>query len=53
MKMILGKIKLIVDETIKEKNIKFKEFGQPVRLALTGTKYAPSINEIINSLGIE
>ena len=49
----LGKIKSIIDETINEKNIKFKEFGQPVRLALTGTKYAPSINEIINSLGIE
>ncbi len=35
-----------------EKNIKFKEFGQPIRLALTGTKFAPSINEIIKSLGV-
>ena len=49
----LEKVKLSIEKTINEKNIKFKEFGQPIRLALTGTKYAPSINEIINSLGIE
>ena len=48
----IEKIKLIVDKTILEKNIKFKEFGQPIRLALTGTKFAPSINEIIKSLGV-
>ena len=48
----IEKIKLIMDEIILEKNIKFKEFGQPIRLALTGTKFAPSINEIIKSLGV-
>ena len=48
----IEKIKLIIDEIILEKNIKFKEFGQPIRLALTGTKFAPSINEIIKSLGV-
>jgi len=48
----IEEIKLIIDKTILEKNIKFKEFGQPIRLALTGTKFAPSINEIIKSLGV-
>ena len=48
----IEEIKLIIDQTIHEKNIKFKEFGQPIRLALTGTKFAPSINEIIKSLGV-
>ena len=48
----IEKIKLIIDQIILEKNIKFKEFGQPIRLALTGTKFAPSINEIIKSLGV-
>ena len=36
-----------------KKKIKFKDFGQPLRLILTGTKFAPSINEIIACLGIE
>jgi glutamyl-tRNA synthetase len=48
----IERIKLIIDEIILEKNIKFKEFGQPIRLALTGTKFAPSINDIIKSLGV-
>ena len=48
----IEEIKLIIDQIILEKNLKFKEFGQPIRLALTGTKFAPSINEIIKSLGV-
>ncbi len=47
------KIKTIIEDILNEKKIKFKDFGQPVRIVLTGTKFAPSINEIIVSLGIE
>jgi len=47
------KIKTIIDEVILEKKIKFKDFGQPIRIVLTGTKFAPSITDIIQSLGID
>jgi glutamyl-tRNA synthetase len=47
------RIKTIIEDILNEKKIKFKDFGQPVRIVLTGTKFAPSINEIIVSLGIE
>ncbi len=46
------KIKQVIEVIIDEKKIKYKDFGQPLRLILTGTKFAPSINEIIVCLGI-
>ena len=48
----LEQIKKVIEVIINEKKIKFKDFGQPLRLILTGTKFAPSINEIIACLGI-
>ena len=47
------KIKAIIDEIIVEEKIRFKDFGQPIRIVLTGTKFAPSITDIIQSLGID
>ena len=47
------KIKAIIDEVILAEKIKFKDFGQPIRIVLTGTKFAPSITDIIQSLGID
>ena len=44
--------KEIINDIINKNKIKFKEFGQPIRLVLTGSKFAPSINDIIQSLGI-
>ena len=44
--------KEIINNIINKNKIKFKDFGQPIRLVLTGSKFAPSINDIIQSLGI-
>ena len=44
--------KLIINQIIEENKIKFKEFGQPIRIILTGSKFAPSINDICRCLGI-
>ena len=44
--------KEIINDIINKNKIKFKDFGQPIRLVLTGSKFAPSINDIIQSLGI-
>ena len=44
--------KEIINNIIDKNKIKFKDFGQPIRLVLTGSKFAPSINDIIQSLGI-
>ena len=44
--------KEIINNIINKNKIKFKDFGQPIRLILTGSKFAPSINDIIQSLGI-
>lgn len=49
----ISKIKPLIERLIKEKNIKFKDFGQPLRIILTGSKFAPSINDIIQCLGIK
>ena len=49
----IDKIKPLIDNMLKEKNIKFKDFGQPTRIVLTGSKFAPSINDIIGCLGIK
>ena len=45
--------KEIINDIINKNKIKFKDFGQPIRLVLTGSKFAPSINDIIQSLGID
>ena len=46
------KIMEISEEVLKKNNIKFKEFGAPLRMILTGSSKAPSIKEIVEILGI-
>ena len=41
----------IVNELIKSNNTNFKGIGQPLRIALTGSKFGPGIYDIIISLG--
>ena len=41
----------VVNELIKSNNTNFKGVGQPLRIALTGSKYGPGIYDIIISLG--
>ena len=41
----------IVQELIKLNNTNFKGVGQPLRIALTGSKFGPGIYDIIVSLG--
>ena len=41
----------IVQELIKTNNTNFKGVGQPLRIALTGSKFGPGIYDIIVSLG--
>ncbi len=43
----------IVNELIKSHDTNFKGFGQPLRIALTGSKFGPGIYDIILSLGKE
>tara|TARA_B100000242_G_C42733694_1_gene342456 strand:- start:98 stop:592 length:495 start_codon:yes stop_codon:yes gene_type:complete len=43
----------IVNELIKSHNTNFKGVGQPLRIALTGSKFGPGIYDIILSLGKE
>ena len=43
----------LVNELIKTNNTNFKGVGQPLRIALTGSKYGPGIYDIIISLGKE
>ena len=43
----------LVIELIKTNNTNFKGVGQPLRIALTGSKYGPGIYDIIVSLGKE
>jgi len=44
-------IELIINELIKKYETNFKGIGQPVRIVLTGSKFGPSIYDIIISLG--
>ena len=44
-------LETIVNELIKSNNTNFKGVGQPLRIALTGTKFGPGIYDIIISLG--
>ena len=43
----------LVNELIKSNNTNFKGVGQPLRVALTGSKFGPGIYDIIISLGKE
>ncbi len=43
----------IVNELIKSHETNFKGIGQPLRIALTGSKFGPGIYDIILSLGKE
>ena len=43
----------IVQDLIKSNNTNFKGVGQPLRIALTGSKFGPGIYDIILSLGKE
>ncbi len=43
----------IVNELIKTNDTNFKGVGQPLRIALTGSKFGPGIYDIIISLGKE
>ena len=43
----------IVNKLIKSNNTNFKGVGQPLRIALTGSKFGPGIYDIIISLGKE
>ena len=51
----LGKETLepIVNELIKSHDTNFKGVGQPLRIALTGSKFGPGIYDVIISLGKE
>ena len=42
-----------INELIKSNNTNFKGVGQPLRIALTGSKFGPGIYDIIISLGKE
>ena len=43
----------IANELIKSHETNFKGVGQPLRIALTGSKFGPGIYDIIISLGKE
>ena len=43
----------IINELIKSHDTNFKGVGQPLRIALTGSKFGPGIYDIILSLGKE
>ncbi len=44
-------LELIINELIKSHETNFKGIGQPLRIALTGSKFGPGIYDIIISLG--
>ena len=44
-------LELVVQELIKSNNTNFKGVGQPLRIALIGSKFGPGIYDIILSLG--
>ena len=46
-------LELIINELIKSHETNFKGIGQPLRIALTGSKFGPGIYDIIISLGKE
>ena len=46
-------LEIIVNEIIKNKEINFKSIGQPLRVALTGSRFGPGLYDILISLGKE
>jgi len=46
-------LEIIVNEIIKNKEINFKSIGQPLRVALTGSRFGPGLYDILLSLGKE
>ena len=44
-------LEIIVNEIIKKNEINFKSIGQPLRVALTGSKFGPGLYDILISLG--
>jgi len=46
-------LEAIVNDLIKSNDINFKGVGQPLRIALTGSKFGPGIYDIIISLDKE
>ena len=46
-------LEAIINELIKENKTNFKGIGQPLRIALTGSRFGPGIYDIIISLGKE
>jgi glutamyl-tRNA synthetase len=52
-KLTKEKLEPIINELIKSNDTNFKGVGQPLRIALTGSKFGPGIYDIITSLGKE
>jgi len=50
-KLTKNALELIINELIKSHETNFKGIGQPLRIALTGSKFGPGIYDIIISLG--
>tara|TARA_B110000503_G_scaffold79581_1_gene122169 strand:+ start:632 stop:2026 length:1395 start_codon:yes stop_codon:yes gene_type:complete len=46
-------IELIINDLIKKHETSFKNIGQPLRIALTGSKFGPGLYDIMISLGKE
>jgi glutamyl-tRNA synthetase len=46
-------LEVIVNDLIKKNETNFKGIGQPIRVALTGSKFGPGLYDIIISLGKE
>jgi len=44
-------LEIIVNGLIKKNDTNFKGIGQPIRVALTGSKFGPGLYDIIISLG--
>ena len=44
---------MCIRDSIKSHDTNFKGVGQPLRIALTGSKFGPGIYDIILSLGKE
>ena len=44
-------LETIINELIKENKTNFKGVGQPLRIALTGSRFGPGIYDIIISIG--
>ena len=48
-----AKLELVVYDIIKKYETNFKGVGQPLRVALTGSRFGPGLYDIIISLGKE